>query len=216
MGQAKSSNQGNLEFNIPLIVFTAHAGTSWLSLRQRLKPSLPNGLPRSQRKIKPGAGWRRNHAMRKASVTALVCIYGLMLQPTTWRLSHANASGQQFLAHLGPTVFLFDLGVDRLDVNQQGFIADALVRPWPAGLAGVLAPAWLEVATGADAQHLAGQRDGPQGLVPGYPGVLQRAFRAKYAVIFLKCRAPSSRAPVAPEGAPSPSARHSPACRLRP
>lgn len=48
-------------------------------------------------------------------------------------LSHANVSGQQFLPHLGPTVFLFDLGVDRLDVNQQGFIADALVRPWPAG-----------------------------------------------------------------------------------
>lgn len=44
-------------------------------------------------------------------------------------VSHTNALGQQFVPLLGPTVFLFDLDVDCLDINRQGFIADTLVLP---------------------------------------------------------------------------------------
>ena len=46
-------------------------------------------LPRSEWKIKPGAGWRLNRAMRSASVTRLACMCGCMLQPTTWRLNRS-------------------------------------------------------------------------------------------------------------------------------
>ncbi|MDF2464855.1 MAG: hypothetical protein K0Q43_3090, partial [Ramlibacter sp.] len=107
------------------------------------------------------------------------------------QLSHAlladpNASCQQLLPHLRPAVFLLDLGVDGLDVHQQGFVADALVGSGATGLAGVLASPVLELAAGADSQHLASQRDRPAGLVLGNPGVLHRDSLAKYAVAFFK------------------------------
>ena len=50
--------------------------------------------------------------------------------------------------------------MNSLDVNQQGFIADALVCPRPAGLGAVFGAPVFKEATGAD-PHLAGQRDGP-------------------------------------------------------
>jgi hypothetical protein len=62
------------------------------------------------------------------------CSFISFLHPV---LAHADASGQQFLPHPRPAVFAFDLGVDGLDVHQQGFVADALA-PWFAGLPGAL------------------------------------------------------------------------------
>jgi hypothetical protein len=100
--------------------------------------------------------------------------------------AHAVAACNQFFPHLGPTVFLFDLCMDGPNVDQQGFITDALVRPWLAGLVRILAPPVLKVAAGADAQYVAGQRDGPASFVAGNPGVLHIDSRAKYAVAFFK------------------------------
>src|SRR5665811_221324 len=91
-----------------------------------------------------------------------------------------------FFPHLGPAVFLFDFGVDGLDVYQQGFVADAFVYPWLTGLGGVFSAPVFKVATGTDLQHLAGQCDRPLGLVVGNPGVLHSDSRAKYAVAFFK------------------------------
>ena len=69
----------------------------------------------------------------------------------------------------------------------------------------------LEVATDADAQHLANQRDWPHRFKQKNPGVLHSDSLAKYAVAFLRCRAPSSRVPALRVVVPSPSAQHSPA-----
>ena len=84
--------------------------------------------------------------------------------------AHTKASAQQLFPHAGPAVLALDLGVNHTDVGQQIFIADS-----PAGLAGCSlcpAPLMLEVATGADLQNLATQRDRPDRFVPGDPGVL--------------------------------------------
>jgi len=72
-------------------------------------------------------------------------------------LAHADTACHQFLPHLGPTVFLLDLGVNGPDVGQQGFVADALVGARLGGLARAFASHVLKVAAGAHAQHLAGQ-----------------------------------------------------------
>ena len=54
-------------------------------------------------------------------------------------LAHSNALREQLFSHLWPAVFLLDLGVDGLDVSQQGFIADALVvAPGRLGLSASL------------------------------------------------------------------------------
>jgi len=64
--------------------------------------------------------------------------------------AHAVPVCNQFFPHLGPVVFLFDLGMDGPNVDQQGFITDALVRLWLAGLVRILAPPVLKVAAGTD------------------------------------------------------------------
>ena len=79
-------------------------------------------------------------------------------------LSKANVSNQHFVSNFGPTVVAFDLSLDRLNVNQQSFIADTLFCLWPAGLARVLALTVLTKATGTDAQHPVCERD-KQGTV---------------------------------------------------
>ena len=81
-----------------------------------------------------------------------------------------DTSGYPFFPHLRPAVFLFDFGVNGLDVHQQGFVTDAFVYPWLTGLGAVFAAPVFKVATGTDLQHLAGQCDRPLGLVVGYPG----------------------------------------------
>ena len=54
-------------------------------------------------------------------------------------LAHSNALREQLFPHLWPAVFLLDLRADGLDVNQQGFIADALVvAPGRLGLSASL------------------------------------------------------------------------------
>ena len=99
-------------------------------------------------------------------------------------LADTDASGHQFLSHLGPAVLLLDLGVDGPDMGQQGFIADALVGARPGWLLSAFAPHVLEEAAGAHAQHVTGERYRPVLLVPLYPGVLHFETRAKYAVAF--------------------------------
>jgi hypothetical protein len=75
----------------------------------------------------------------------------MLLHETAYPLfAHAVTACNQFFPHLGPAVFLFDLGMDGPNVDQHGFIADALVRPWLAGLARILAPLVLKVAAGTD------------------------------------------------------------------
>ena len=72
------------------------------------------------------------------------------------------------------------------EYRKVSFIADAPVRSCSAGLVRVLAPPVLEVATGADLQYLASQRDRPLCLVSRDPGVLHRDSLAKYAVAFFR------------------------------
>src|ERR1035437_4578210 len=72
-----------------------------------------------------------------------------------------DTSGHQFFPHFWPTVFLFDFGLEGLDVYQRGLVADAFVHPWLAGLGGVFAAPVFKLATGANLQRLAGQGHGP-------------------------------------------------------
>ena len=53
------------------------------------------------------------------------------------------------------SVFLFDSGVDSLDVHQHRFGADTFVRPWLAGLGDVFATPVFKVAADAGLQNLA-------------------------------------------------------------
>jgi hypothetical protein len=101
-------------------------------------------------------------------------------------LTHAVTSCHKFFLHFWPTVFTFDLCVDGADVGQQSFVAHALEGARLAGFPQAFTPSMLKVAAGADAQYVAGQRDGPMGFVTGYPGVLHRDSRAKYAVAFFR------------------------------
>ena len=100
--------------------------------------------------------------------------------------AHADASGHQFFPHLGPAVFLLDLGVDGLDVHQQRFVANAFVGTCFTGLGAAFAMPVFKVATGADLQHLAGQCGRPLDFMFGNPRVLHSDSRAKYAVAFFK------------------------------
>jgi len=110
-------------------------------------------------------------------------------------LTQANAACHQFLPHLGPAIFLFDLGVDGTDESEQGFIADALVGTRLRWLAYAFAPHVLKATAGAHTQHLAGQRCRSMLFVAGYPGALHFGTRAKFAVAFPRMsRAIRSRA----------------------
>ena len=72
------------------------------------------------------------------------------------------------------------------NVYQQGFVTDAFVGVWLAGFTRIFAMPVLKVAAGADAQDGAADCDWPQAFVAGYPRVLHRVSRAKYAVAFFK------------------------------
>ena len=62
--------------------------------------------------------------------------------------AHSDATCHQFFAHLGPAVFLPDLGVDGPNMDQQGFVADALVGARLGWLLSAFAPHVLEEAAG--------------------------------------------------------------------
>lgn len=91
---------------------------------------------------------------------------------------HPGALGQQFLVHPRPALFPLDFSVDGADVSQQSFNAVA-----PAGAAShvLWAAQPVEVAAGADLQHVAG--DAHRVLLPHLlnSGVPRSVSCAKYA-----------------------------------
>jgi len=94
-------------------------------------------------------------------------------------LAHAHASGQQLLPDARPAVAAECLGVDSLDVHQQGIVTEVA----PLGTADP-ANEVLVIPGHADMQHPALHRDRPHPSVALHEGVLHRCAFAKYAVAF--------------------------------
>jgi len=131
-------------------------------------------------------------------------------------LAHANATSQQFLSHPWPAVFLLHLNVDCLDIHQQRIVADALVDNWFARLVGVFALPMFEVATGADRRYGARQSDRPLRFVLCDRAYFTEIPARSTPLLFLECRAPSSRATARHKSSPTPSALATPACHRHP
>ena len=104
--------------------------------------------------------------------------------------AHSDAACHQFFVHLGPAVFLLDLGADGPDMDQQRFIAQSHISARLPGLVSIFATHLLEEPAGAEAQQVTGKRYRPLLFVIGNLGVLHFDTREEYAVAFPRMSRP--------------------------
>ncbi|MNT67040.1 hypothetical protein D3C86_839330 [compost metagenome] len=93
-------------------------------------------------------------------------------------LAHANSPGQQLLPDARPAVAAACLGLDSLDVHQQGIVTQVA----PLRAAGPANEVFV-VSRHADSQHPALHRDRPHPPVALHEGVLHRCAFAKYGEV---------------------------------